>query len=281
MVANKKTTCIADQVLSSIMNHLFSYVQKVGHSDCGRQHVLLCCETTLFLSLLWYVCVSLSTFLAHRVLFLFALMLFSHRDWTFSMVVAQIYHISQLPSPSRFHLDHSWDYISHGSLEEPRTVPISFVPGLKRQAKPGCARHISAAATQARRLGGWHDVSESRLPSTVPVVSFCHLQEESQMLWHDKAARLARQSGCMGGTKGDGLPPFWLQVWQAIIKFLRRDGSSVELLIWVAPEVKTYGHEYMFCVVHTRRWRQQTSLNLIYFFFSCVLWSYADYSEEK
>ncbi|XDV36900.1 hypothetical protein PO909_006614 [Leuciscus waleckii] len=147
------------------------------------------------------------------------------REERVSASMAQIYHISQLPSPSRFHLDHSWDYISHGSLEEPRTVPISFVPGLKRQAKPGCARHISAAATQARRLGGWLDVSESRLPSTVPVVSFCHLQEESQMLWHDKAARLARQSGCMGETKGDGSPPFWLRVRHAINKFLRRDDS--------------------------------------------------------
>lgn len=141
-----------------------------------------------------------------------------HRSTTFPS-------FPRLPSPSRFHLDHSWDYISHGSLEEPRTVPISFVPGLKRQAKPGCARHISAAATQARRLGGWHDVSESRLPSTVPVVSFCHLQEESQMLWHDKAARLGRQSGCMGATKGDGLPPFWLRVRHAINKFLRRNDS--------------------------------------------------------
>ncbi len=93
------------------------------------------------------------------------------------------------------------DYISHGSLEKSRSVPISFVPGLKRQP-------ISAAAAQARRLGSWHAVCESRLPSTVPAVSFCHLQKESQMLWHDKAARLACRSGYVGETKGDGLPPF-------------------------------------------------------------------------
>lgn len=83
---------------------------------------------------------------------------------------------------------------------------------LEKAALPGCARHISAAGTQARSLSSWHAVYESRLPSTAPALSFCHLQKESQMLWHDKVARLAWWSGYMGETKGDGLPPLCPQV---------------------------------------------------------------------
>lgn len=122
-------------------------------------------------------------------------MLFSHRDRAFSMVVAHIYRISQLPLPSRFHLDHSWGlYITR--LARGAALGANLICArLEKAAKPGCARRISAAGTQARRPGSWHAVRGSRLPSTVPAVSFCHLQKESQMLWHDKAARLARRSG--------------------------------------------------------------------------------------
>lgn len=144
------------------------------------------------------------------------------------------------PRPPRFHLDHSWGlYITR--LARGAALSANLICArLEKAAKPGCAQHISAAAAQARRLGSWHAVCESRLPSTVSAISFCHLQKESQMLWHDKAARLARRSGYMGETKGEGVPPFCPR--HAINEFLWRD--TVSRSANLSRDLKIYRHKY-------------------------------------
>lgn len=191
-----------------------------------------------FLLVYWVcVCVCRVHFVAHYVLFLFAPMLFSHRDWTFSVVMAQIYHISQLPSPSPLPPWPQLGTIYHTARSRSRAQCQSHLcPAWKGSQ----ARHISVAAAQERRLGSWHAVCESRLPSTVPAVSFCHLQKESQMLWHDKAARLARRSGYMGETKGEGVPPFCPR--HAINEFLWRD--TVSRSANLSRDLKIYRHKY-------------------------------------
>lgn len=200
------------------MNHLFREDQKVGHLECDKQNVLLCCKTTLSLGLF---CVCVMSTLC-RIVCCFSLVPcclvtgIEHAPWSWHRSTT----FPSFPRPPRFHLDHSWGlYITR--LARGAALSANLICArLEKAAKPGCAQHISAVAAQARRLGSWHAVCESRLPSTVPADSFCHLQKESQMLWHDKAARLARQSGCMGETKGDGFPPFCPRVRHAINKFL-------------------------------------------------------------
>lgn len=130
------------------MNHLFREDQKVGHLECDKQNVLLCCKTTLSLGLF---CVCVMSTLCHIVC-CFSLVPcclvtgIEHAPWSWHRSTT-FPSFPRLPAST---LTTAGDYISHGSLEELRSVPISFVPGLKRQPSQAhlCGRRTREEARQ-------------------------------------------------------------------------------------------------------------------------------------
>lgn len=117
------------------MNHLFREDQKVGHLECDKQNVLLCCKTTLSLGLF---CVCVMSTLWHIVC-CFSLVPcclvtgIEHAPWSWHRSTT----FPSFPRPPRFHLDHSWGlYITR--LARGAALRANLICArLEKAAKPG------------------------------------------------------------------------------------------------------------------------------------------------
>ncbi len=161
------------------------------------------------------------------------------------------------------------DYISHGSLEEPRSVPISFVPGLKRQpsqAVPGTSlrrpqkRGGSAVGMLFVRAGCQALCPRSHFATCKKKAKCCGMIK--QQGWHAGQVMWERRKvmGCHPSALGFGTHLTSSSEGTAV-------GRTADLSSPTAKDLWTQICSILNAVYFVqRRWKQQISLSQFTFF---------------